>query len=686
MTPETLISAQEHHAAGRLAMAEPLYREILGDDPGNVEVLTRLGLLYLQQRRFDQAIACFERGLGKRPDSPALWSHLGIALQENGRSKESIESFRKASALRPNSAELLSNLGGALWKASHWKEAEAVCRRAIEIKPELPDGYANLGNTLMEQDRIDEALAAFEKAVQLRPEFAGGYYNLGHALGRARRPKEAAAAFARAVELAPDDFNFRNNLGCAYLAAADAETAAAVFENALKLRPDDAAVWNNLAGALKDIGRLDESIAAYRKAIELRPDAADLHSNLIYSLYYREPDPEIIHRELVIWNERHCKPLRSRIAPHGNDRDPNRRLRIGYVSADFWDHASALFLDPLMRNHDHQKYEIFCYAQMARSDWVTRRLQTYADHWVDTRRLSDDEMAQKIRGDGIDILVDLKLHSADNRLLVLAQKPAPVQANWLGYPDTTGLDTIDYRLTDRYLENETTPSSVPQRRIFLPDCFWCFDPLASEPTPGALPAASAGYVTFGCLNNFCKVNQQILGLWSRILRAVPHSRLLLLAPAGGARERVIEILRRGGADPGAVEFVGRQSRQAYLETYRRIDIGLDTFPYNGHTTSLDALWMGVPSVTWIGQGPLARGTWSQLCNLGLPDFAARDSEGYVDLAAAMAVNLQRLAVLREVLRSRLEQSPLMDGVRFARAMESAFRQMWRTYCSDGATA
>jgi protein O-GlcNAc transferase len=338
-------------------------------------------------------------------------------------------------------------------------------------------------------------------------------------------------------------------------------------------------------------------------------------------------------------------------------------------------------MDPLMRNHDHQQFEIFCYAEMVRSDWVTRRLQTYADHWLDTRRLSDDDLARKIREDQIDILVDLKLHSADNRLLVFAQRPAPVQAEWLGYPDSSGLETIDYRLTDRYLEEESAPYSMPERRIFLPDCFWCYDPLTSEPMPGPLPALAAGYVTFGCLNNFTKLNDLTLGLWARILRATPHSRLLLLAPAGSARERVLEVLQRGGVDRGAVEFVGRQSRRDYLAAYRRIDVGLDTFPCNGHTTSLDASWMGVPSVTWIGRGPMGRATWTQLCNLGLPDFAARDADGYVALAVSVAADVRRLAVLREVLRSRLEQSPLMDGGRFTHAVESAFRRMWQTFCN-----
>ncbi len=367
----------------------------MSEDFQDPNELTRIGLVHVQQGQFELASESFGRAVALRPDSPALWSHLGIALQYAGKSKQAIQAFRKACSLRPDSAELLSNLGNALWQAKEWTEGEAACRKAIELNPDLPDAYANLGNAPMEQDRIDEAVAAFEKFVQLRPKISTGYYNLGLALNKATRSADAAAAFARAVDLNPDDFNSRNNLGCTFLFVSKPEPAAVVFESALKLRPDDAATWNNLGGALKDMGRLPEAIAAYRRAMELRPDVADFHSNLVYCLYYHEPDPEVIYNELKIWNERHCKPLRSRIVPHANERNPQRRLRVGYVSADFWDHASAFFLDPLLANHDHQQFEIFCYAQMNRIDWVTRRLQKYADSWLDTRPFGNDELAQK---------------------------------------------------------------------------------------------------------------------------------------------------------------------------------------------------------------------------------------------------------------------------------------------------
>jgi protein O-GlcNAc transferase len=679
MNDQRFITAQEHQAAGRPAQAEAIYREILAQNPRDSEALGRLGLIYLEQKRFDEAIRHFGSGLEERPDSPALWSHLGIALQESGRSKEAIEAFRMACDLRPSAGQLFSNLGNALWQAGQLTQAEVICRKAIELKPDLPEAWGNLGNVLLEKDELAEAVEALQNSVRLRPDFAAGFYNLGRALNSAHRFPEAVAAFGRAVELRPDDLVARNYLGCAFLSASEPEAAEAVFANLVKAKPEDAYAWNNLASSLKSLGRMPEAIQAYRRAIELRPDAADIHSNMIYDLYYHETDPETIYRELRTWNHRHCKPLHDRIKPLKNDKNPQRRLRVGYVSADFWDHASAYFLDPLLRSHDHKQFEIFCYAQMVRTDWVTRRLQTYADHWLDTRPFDDETLAERIRKDQIDILVDLKLHCVNNRSLVFARKPAPVEVVWLGYPDSTGLETMDYRLTDRYLENEASPYSMPEKRIFLPDCFWCYDPLTTEPAPSPLPATSMGYVTFGCLNAFNKVTETILSLWGRILRAVPRSRLVLLTPPGAARERVMEALTRDGADPAAVEFVSRMFRPDYLATYRRIDIGLDTFPYNGHTTSLDAFWMGVPSVTLAGRGPLSRGTWSQLCNLGLQDFAATDPEGYVRLAVAKASDLRSLAALRQVLRDRMEHSPLMDANRFAQAVEGAYWRMWKSF-------
>ena len=367
---------------------------------------------------------------------------------------------------------------------------------------------------------------------------------------------------------------------------------------------------------------------------------------------------------------------RTRILP-----DPERRLRIGYVSPDFRNHAVSFLLMPLLSNHDHGQVEIFCYAEVARPDDVTERLRACADVWRVTVGLTDEQMADMVRKDRIDILVDLALHTANNRLLVFARKPAPVQVTWLGYPGTTGLSTMDYRLTDPYLDPPgDNDACYSEQSIRLPDTFWCYDPQGEQPPVNELPALANGFITFGCLNNFCKVNDGVLGLWAKVLGAVPQSRLLLLAPRGQARDHVLAMLRQQGIDESRVEFVDRQPRQQYLQLYHQIDLGLDLLPYNGHTTSLDAFWMGVPTITQIGKTVVGRAGWSQLCNLGLPELAARTPEEFVQIAAQLAGDLPRLQELRATLRARMRASPLMDGKRFAGHMEQAYRQMWRTWC------
>ncbi len=304
--------------------------------------------------------------------------------------------------------------------------------------------------------------------------------------------------------------------------------------------------------------------------------------------------------------------------------------------------------------------------------------------WRDTTGLTDVQLAQRIREDGIDILVDLTLHMAHNRLLVFARKPAPVLVTFAGYPGTTGLRTIDYRITDPYLDPPGLyDGCYSEESIRLPDSFWCYDPLDSQPPVNALPAAENGYITFGCLNNFCKVNPLVLKIWARVLKVVDRSRLTVLAGEGTHRRHALDLLAEEGVGRDRVTFVAHQPRPEYLKYYHGIDIGLDTVPYNGHTTSLDSFWMGVPVVTLTGPTVVGRAGLSQLTNLGLPELIASGREQYVHVVAELARDLPRLSDLRATLRGRMRASPLMDASRFARNIEAAYRAMWRRWCGSG---
>ena len=338
----------------------------------------------------------------------------------------------------------------------------------------------------------------------------------------------------------------------------------------------------------------------------------------------------------------------------------------------------------MLSHHDHRDFEIICYASVSRSDGVTLRIQGLVDAWRNTVGFSDEQLATQIRADQIDILVDLTMHMGRNRGLLFARKPAPVQVCWLAYPGSTGLTTIDYRLSDPFLDPPGTDESIyAEKTVHLPHTFWCYDPLdGRDISVNALPAQANGFVTFGCLNNFCKVNDSVLHLWASVLGAVPSSRLLLLAPEGSCRLRTLERLGHEGIAAERLEFVSHQPRRKYLELYHRIDLGLDTLPYNGHTTSLDSFWMGVPVVTLVGQTIVGRAGLSQLMNLQLPELTASGPEQYVRIAAEMACDLPRLSELRRTLRSRMAASPLMDAPRFARDIEAAYREMWRTWCAQ----
>ncbi len=669
----------------------------------------------LWQRRCS-SVAAYERTLDLQPEHLDALNNLGSALDQLGQVEEAIAVYRRALELEPKRATTLNNLGSALSRCGRLEEAVAVCRRAIELEPDFAAAHNNLGLALTSSRRLDEAVDVLRQAVDLRPDFAEAWYNLANALSKRADFDEATAAYRRALILRADWAEDHINLGNTLQACGEFEAAADSYERALALEPDHVDALNNLGSAQRDLGRVDEAIAAFRRCIALRPgfhvahcnlgnvlrDAGQIeeavdayrravvlcptdtisHSNLAYAVHFHPRyDGAAILRENLAWHAAHAAGLRGESARHLNDRDPERRLRLGYVGADFRDHCQSLFTLPLLSRHDHERFEIFCYANLTRPDAVTQRIRQYADRWRAIAGRSDADVADEIRADQVDILVDLTMHMSNGRPLLFARRPAPVQVAYLAYPGTTGLDAIDYRITDPYLDPpDESESDYAEKSLRLPETFWCYDPLTDVPSPGPLPATAAGHLTFGCLNNFSKVNATTLQLWSGVLRAVADSRLLLLSPRGEHRARVLEQLGQAGIDVARIGFAEYRPRSQYLELYRRIDLGLDTIPYNGHTTSLDSLWMGVPVVTRVGRTVVGRAGWSQLSNLALTELAAWNDDDFVTIASGLAHDLPRLTQLRATLRDRMQASPLMDARRFVRHVEAAYRLIWREWC------
>ncbi|HWE04748.1 MAG TPA: tetratricopeptide repeat protein [Tepidisphaeraceae bacterium] len=589
-------------------------------------------------------------------------------------------------------------------QAGRLPEAEQICRHVLAHEPAHPDAtrclgaiadaYMNRGIALAHKGQIDESIAAFRRVINLRPNQAEGYANLGAALKQRGEVDEAIAANRHAIALYPGSPEILSNLATALKDKGELDEAIKVLEQAIFLRPNWPQALNNLGTILKDKGEIEKAIDAFRRAVGLRRDYVRAHSNLIYAMHF-DPldDAHAIAQEQRRWNHEHAERLRkwnqnrsSEVAPkRSDDAVPQRRLRIGYVSPDFRNHVVGRNILPLFRRHDRRRFEIFCYANSTARDAIAGEFQALADGFRNIVGLSDDQVAEQIRQDGIDILVDLALHMTGNRLLVFARKPAPLQVTFGGYPASTGLGAIDYRLSDRFLDPPGMDESIySERTIRLPDSFWCYDPLDNRDIPvSSLPALEAGFITFGCLNNFSKVNNRTLDLWARALGQVAGSRLLLLANQGSHRQRTIERLSQGGIDPSRIEFVPQLPRREYLRLYHRIDVGLDSFPYNGHTTSLDSLWMGVPVVTLAGRTAVSRAGLCQLSNLDLAEVTASSDEQFVAIAVRLAADLPRLKALRSTLRARMERSPLMDAPKFARGIEAAYMQMWRTLRETG---
>lgn len=690
--------AAQHLQAGRLPEAEALFRQVLAQNPKHTDALHLLGCTASKAGRPTEAIDLIRRAIAVDPKQSVFHNNLGLALLVLGQIEQAIAEFRTAISLRPDSLDTYNHLGNALCDLKKFDEAASHFQYALSVRPTHAPYQYNLGNCWMRKgiamhpdenssnpqaitDRrqaFENAVACYLKTLALKPDSSEAANNLGNTYQAMGRPADAIEIWQRSIATKPD-FNAYYNLGRALYEQDRTDEAQAAMQAGLRLRPDHAESYTNLGNVFRQMGQSQEAIDCFNRAIALNPNRSVAQSNRLYTLYYH-PDygmPRIL-LEHQKWNDQFAGSLRSD-SPHRNDRSPHRRLRIGYISPNFWQHCQALFTAPLFSRHDHQHFEIYCYSDTKSPDAFTGKLRSWTDVWHNTLGMNDDQLADLIRRDQIDILVDLTLHMAENRMLLFARKPAPIQVTWLGYPGTTGLQTVDYRLTDPFLDPPGDADALyTETSIRLPSTFWCMDPEAIEmseiPNVNLLPALHAPHVTFGCLNNFCKINQPLLELWSRVLTAVPQSRMILLAPPGSRRDWVRQTLG------DRVHFVSRDIRQNYLKYYHQIDLGLDTLPYNGHTTTIDSLWMGVPVITLIGKTVVGRAGLSQLSNIGLTELAATTPDQFVELAAKTAADLPALSTLRQTLRERTRSSPLMDAERFARDIESAYRQMWLTWC------
>lgn len=572
-----------------------------------------------------------------------------------------------------------------LCRQARFVEAETCLRESLSLRSDSADVLNDLGTVLGLQGRLEEAADYLERAIAMNPAHARAHSNLAAALLGLKRLDEAEVAARRALAINPDYPSAYNNLGLILNDKGRPCEAERSFREALQRAPEHHDTLNNLANALVDQGRAPEAFMLFERALALKPDFVSAHSNWLLSLHYVSgTGPSALLEAHRRWDRQHADPLRSTWRPFDNDRDPNRPLRLGFVSSDFWRHpVGFLFVRAIegLRSLDCQTY---CYGTGSNHDDVTERIAVASDVWRPARGLSDQTLADQIRADRVDLLFDLAGHTANHRLLVFARKPAPIQLAWLGYAGTTGLSTIDYLVADRSLMPPGTEWTACERVIRLPDGYTCYDPLDQAPDVVLPPAVAAEQVTFGCFNNPAKIGPEVVATWAEILQRMPDSRLLLKYrglddPGLGAR--YVDLFAGCGIDPGRIALEGKTPKAEMLATYGRVDIALDPFPHSGCLTTCDALWMGVPVITCPGDTLASRLSLSLLTSIGLLETVASDPGDYVERAVSLAQDLRHLAALRVAIRPRMEVSPLCDGDRLARNLLDALRTAWREWCA-----
>jgi predicted O-linked N-acetylglucosamine transferase (SPINDLY family) len=679
---QALRTALAHHQAGRLAEAEAIYRQVLARFPDHPDALHLLGVLATQAGRPEMSIELIGRAVTVSPTVAEYHLSLGEAYRRSGRWDAAIASLSRSIELRPDDAEAQNALGVTLALAHRPGDAVAVYQRAIALRPDHAWAHTNLGNAWSAQGRLDEAVDAHQRALALDPDLAEGHSNLGAVLYEIGRVDEAIASYHRAIALRPDHPQAYTNLGCALWHQGRLDEASAALGRAIALRSDEPETYNTVGNVFKDQGRPEEALAQFRKALELEPGFLTAASNYLYALHFHpEYDAQALLTAHRHWAGQHAEPLAAQIRPHPNDPAPDRRLRVGFLSPDFRDHPVGQSLLPLFSHHDRRQSEVVCYSDVRVPDRITGQIKALVDHWRNIVGLDDSQVADRIRTDGIDILVDLSLHTANNRLLVFARKPAPVQVTMLGMPGTTGLATMDYRLTDPYLDPPGAhDAEYVEQSLRLPRCYWCYQPPEDSPDVQAAPALRNGFITFGCLNQFAKVSRLAVQVWIKILQSLTTSRLIIHSQYGSHRNTVGRLFQDAGIAPGRVEFAARVPRRHYLEQYHELDLSLDPFPFGGGISTMDSLWMGVPVVTLAGRTAVGRAGVSILSNVGLPGLVAETVDLYAAQALDWAQDLARLTRVRSGLRAQMRSSPLLNGPRYAADVDAAFREMWKTWC------
>ena len=659
--------------------------------PIQIELMFAAAVDAHKSRRFMEAKQKYIHILSIDDKHCTSYNNLGLILQMEGHLDDAEKMFTNAVILNNGYVDAFNNLGNLNSNRGNVDKAAYFYSLALQANPNSASVHVNMGNALQSKGRFDEAGAHYQKALSIDSNLTEAHVSMGNLLNRLKRYDDAIRFYQNALSLDPDYANAYNNLGYAYRIQSRVVRAAKVFERGLRIDIDHFDTYVNYGGTHKDLGRVDVALRCYERALSLNPTSVNAMSNLLFAHNYTDAlTPEAISKRHFEVGSRISESNPDKGVPHQNVPDKTRKLKIGYVSPDFRQHAVAFFFEPLIRHQNRDQFETYCYAEVFVEDHVSKLLKGLCNHWLNTVGMNDNELEARIRADGIDILVDVAGHTAHTRIAVFARRPAPVQITWLGYPNTTGIKAIDYRLVDATTDPVGPADAMAAETLLrLPRVFLCYQPPADAPEPVALPCETSGVVTFGTFSTLAKLSPSTLDAWAAILKRVPNSRLLLksrLFIEAETRQLYSSRLVERGVAAERLTFMDPIPDIAgHLGSYNLIDITLDPFPYNGTTTTCEALWMGVPMIVLAGTCHAGRVGISLLNSIGHSDLVAETVDQYVDIASSLATDLPRLKAMRTGLREQMRASQLCDAVQFTQAMERTYREVWQTWCDAGHT-
>lgn len=605
-------------------------------------------------------------------------------LVEQKKFAEARELYQKVCDIDKRDADAWYMLGAIEGILGYTSQSINSLEQAIQLRPAHALSHYDLGISYRDAGRLEEAIAAFSKSVELKPDYKDARQCFIQALIDSNQLERAVEALQSLIKLDPLSAEYRNNLASVLQAMGKLDEAIISYNEALKLKPDMIMAWDSLGSALSSSGRFQEAIEAYRQSLKLAPDNARGHSNLLLALNYMDGlSSRQVYEEHKAWGEQHGKKPSKPLVPESAK---GRLLRLAYVSPDFREHSVAYFIESLLQAHDKDKFEIFCYSSVPNADETTLRIKSLATHWRDISKQSVDQIVIQIRKDKIDVLIDLSGHTAHNHLPVFARKPAPVQITWLGYPNTTGLQMMDYRLVDNITDPEGYEAFCTEQLIRMPGCFICYKPPESIPDIKPLPCETNGYITFGSFNNLSKMGESCIRTWADLLLRVPDARLLIKnrsLTSESLKTRYRQYFVDQGIDVNRIIMMGHTAtRYGHLDLYNQIDIALDTFPYNGTTTTCEALLMGVPVIALAGDRHAARVSASLLTAIGHDDLLAGSIDDFISRACALAADVEKLQQLHTSLRADMQGSCLCHSAAFARHFEQMCLDAFNATCRN----